>query len=175
VTFDVEDVRKLATEMTSRLDACDNGEGMECATLDQSLGHYARTCCDFLKNVREWGRNVFAGNLASDPQVEREWLDDGRQLYDRALGMWQRAARAEAPCDDLPGHRALQASLWQLHRLLTEWVSPKLSVGPAARNPLSPEVVAEAERRIAELQPLPEDWDPVDSTQRSLYRKAQAS
>lgn len=175
VTFDVEDIRKLKRAITSKLDACDNGECIECATLGQSLAHYARACCDFTAGVREWAQKVFSGQLPYDSQVEREWLDGGTRLYHRALAMWQRGTQSESACYELPGHRSLEASLWQLHRILTQWVSPKLSVAPSPRHSLPPEVVAEAERRIADLPPLPDHWEPVDPAQRALHRKAKTS
>lgn len=156
MSFDVEDVCKLTTEMTLRLDACDNGVATECAGLDQSLWQYARACCDFVAHVRKWAQDVFSGKVAFDPQVEGEWLDGGRRLYHRALTMWERTAKAGVPSYALPEHRAFDASLRQLQRILTAWVSPKLSVAPSARNPLPPEIVAEAQRHVAQLPLLPE-------------------
>lgn len=173
-TFAINDIRRFTAEITSKLDACDNGEGLECATLDQSLDRYARSCCEFLACVREWAQKVFSGELPHDPQAEREWREEGLRLYLRAFAMWQRGASAEVPCYDLPGHGRLQASLWQLYRLLTEWVSPKLSVGPSARNKIEFDA-AEVATRLAELPPLPENWEPEDQSQRAMYRKVRSS
>jgi hypothetical protein len=172
--FEVSDIRKVIAEITSKLDACDHGEGIECATLDQALGRYAQSCREFLTCVRTWAQNVFSGKLPYDPQAERQWREEGVQLYHRAFAMWQRGTSQEVLCYDLPGHEKLQAALYDFYRLLTEWVSPKLSVGPSARNQVAVDVGAVRER-MAALPPLPANWEPDDQMQRSIYRKVKTS
>jgi hypothetical protein len=171
----VEDIKKISTEIALKLDACDNGEGVGCATLDDSLDRCARLYCELVSHARQWARQVFSGELQYDPSVERAWQQEGAQLYQRAVAMWQRGRQAAVECYDLPGRQRLQASLWQLHRLLTDWVTPKLSIGPAARHPLAPEIAKAAAARVAELPPLPMNWEPQDQTQRTLYRKTKSS
>jgi hypothetical protein len=86
-TFDLVEVRTFATDLNARMTRCDNGEGIECATLDDTLRHYATLCCEFREGVRQWGRAVFAGRVAFDPEVERVWIDEGVRLYSRAVGL----------------------------------------------------------------------------------------
>jgi hypothetical protein len=80
-TFDLSEVRDFAANLGARMDRCDNGEGMECANLDGTLRQYAILCCEFCEHVRQWGRAIFTGQAAFDPEVERTWLDEGIRLY----------------------------------------------------------------------------------------------
>jgi hypothetical protein len=173
VTAELQELHRFTAELIAKLDACDNGEGMECATLDQSLHSYADTCCRFYERLRRWGGDVFSGAVPFDSEVELSWITEAHKLYSRAFAMCSLSQKAEGPCYTLEGQRALQAVLWQLHRLLTGWVTPKLSVGPSARNPLSKSGVdlAEVARRVAALPPLPADWEPEEPTQKAIFRK----
>jgi hypothetical protein len=173
--YTIEDVQKITAEIQSKLDACDNGEGMECASLDASLQHYARSCCKFSLRVREWAQGVFSGKFPSNPQIEQAWREEGDRLLRRCSDMLLRGEQADVPCYDLPGQSMLRASLWELSLILSNWVAPKLSVAPSARVSFTPEDVEAASNRIAELPPLPEGWQPEDQRQRTLYRKAKTS
>jgi hypothetical protein len=172
-TFDLAEVRKFATELNSRMDQCDNGEGMECATLDAVLRYYARTCCQFREEVRRWGREVFAGRVAFDPAVEKLWLEEGIRLISRASAMYDHGEKAEGPCHTLEGQRDLGAALYDFYQLLTGWVTPKRGVGPSARHglPLDSATAERVSQRIAFLPPLPANWQPNDLKQRAVYRK----
>jgi hypothetical protein len=46
-TFDLVEVRGFAANLDERIQQCDNGEGMECSNLDDTLRHYAALCCEF--------------------------------------------------------------------------------------------------------------------------------
>jgi hypothetical protein len=59
--FDLATVRTFTADLETRRNRCDNGEGMECASLDDALRHYASLCCEFRESARQWGRSVFAG------------------------------------------------------------------------------------------------------------------
>lgn len=171
----VEDVKKMTSAISNQLDACDNGQAGECVSLDASLQRYAHFCSEFCTSIRQWAMSVFRGDLPFDADVERLWLGEGDRLFERAVAVLTRSEKTTVNCHDLPGRRMLQASLWEMQKLRSEWVRPKLSVGPAARIKLPPEVVQDAARRVAELEPLPENWEPEDPEQRSLYRKAKSS
>src|SRR5579864_802967 len=132
-TFDLADVRTFAAELNVRMDQCDNGEGMECARLDDTLRHYAQLCVEFCEKVREWGRAVFAGKVAFDPEVERTWLDEGVILHARANALWEFGRERANNCFTLEGGAPLGSALRNLERLLLGWVTPKLSVSPSAR------------------------------------------
>lgn len=176
-TFDLADVRRFTAEIGTRLDRCDNGEGMECANLDATLRHYAALCCEFRDGVRAWGRSVFAGRLAFDAETDRTWHDEGARLYARAAEFLADGKHAEGGCYVLNGQTALRSALWGLHQLLTPWVTPKLAVGPAARqgSTLTGEVLGAAQEESAGLPPLPADWRPTDSKQQArlaMFRKS---
>lgn len=163
-TFDLAEVRNFAADLDARMERCDNGEGMECSNLDDTLRHHATLCCELLEGVRRWGRSVFSGRVAFDPEVERVWLEEGGRLYRRAYQMWAEGQKAEVPCGVLDGQTILHSALWNLSQLLSNWETPKLAVGPSARQglPLAPSAAEEARRRIASLPALPANWQPTD-------------
>jgi hypothetical protein len=80
---------------------------------------------------------------------------------------------AEVPCYVLDGTAALRSALLGLYQLLKGWVTPKLAVGPSARQglPLAPAAAEETRRRIEALPPLPADWQPTDPHQQKQFRK----
>lgn len=176
LTFNLQEVRKFTADIGTKLDACDNGEGMECATLESSLQNYAEACCEFCENVRKWGQSVFSGQTQFNREVELMWIEEGKQLYRRAFALWSQSKAAELPCFRLEGQPILQASLWQLYRLVFEWVSPKLAVGPSARHPITnPVDIDKIKDRIASLPPLPPNWEPSDKRQRLIFRKSRSA
>jgi len=176
-TFDLAEVRGFAADLDAQMDRCDSGDGMECATLDAALLRYADLCRRFRDAVRQWGRAVFAGRVPYDPEVERAWLDVAVPLFKRATGMWQHGQESEGQCYILEGRIFLQAALWDLYRLLTGWVTPKLAVGPSARQGSIPNSLAtdRVRRRVASLPPLPANWQPDHLSQRAVYRKPRKS
>ncbi len=171
-TFDLVEVRGFVADLDARMGRCQNGEGMECATIDAALRHHAVLCCEFIAGVRQWGREVFAGRVAFDPEVEKAWRTEGSRLYSRALDMHTHGKEAEVPCYTLEGQNVLLPALWELYRLLKGWVTPKLAVGPSARQGLTldPQAAEEIRLKVALLPPLPADWQPDDPQQRSMYR-----
>lgn len=171
---DIENVRKIAAEIHAKLDACDNGEGMECANLDASLKRYAQACCDFVMGVREWAHCIFSGKSQFDREAERLWREEGRKLFLRAEAAWQQCKNFEGPCWDLPGQGHLTAGLWYLDHVLSNWVSPKLSVAPGPRVTLAGDL-DEMRAQVESLAPLPENWRPGDKSQRTRYEKAKSS
>jgi hypothetical protein len=176
-TFDLAEVREFTTNLDAQMDRCDNGEGMECASLDAALIHYTTLCCDYLNGVRQWGRGVFSGRVSFDQEVEQLWLAEGWRLLDRATEMLLYGQSAEIPCYTLDGQKLLQSALWELLRMLEGWVTPKLAVRPSARQdpPLSPVAAEEALRRIESLPPLPENWQPDDPRQQAWYKNRRTS
>lgn len=172
-TFDLIEVRDFVADLDARMRRCDNGEGMECATLEASLRHHATLCCEFRESVRQWGRAVFAGRVAFDAAVERIWREEGLRLFRHAVEMLADGQKAEVPCYVLESQGILQAALWQLHELLADWVTPQLAVGPAARQglPLDPTAAEKARALLSALPPLPADWQPADPRQRVQYKR----
>lgn len=105
-TFELTEVRDFATDLDARWDRCGNGEGLECATLDSSLRHFATLCCEFCEGVRSWGRAVFGGHVAFDPEVQKLWIEEGNRLFDRAEEMYVFGQTAEPGCYALEGVNA---------------------------------------------------------------------
>jgi hypothetical protein len=172
-TFDLAEVRRFTDELEARRERCDHVEGVECANLDGTLASYAKLCCDYCEQVRQWGRAVFYGRAAFDPQVEALWLEAGRDLHRRASELWVYGQEMEGVCFMLEGGAPLGATLWQLERLLTPWVTPRRAVAPLARHgiPADAANMAEAQRRADALPPLPVDWQPSDPGQRKIFQK----
>ena len=68
-TFDMAEVREFTNDVWSRMDQCDNGEGMQCANLDDTLRRYATLCREFHERVRQWGRAVLRAEWRLIPQL----------------------------------------------------------------------------------------------------------
>lgn len=177
-TFSLSEVNEFVSRLNDDLDRCDNGEGMECETIDAALKHYAASCCNFVQQVQQWGKDVFSGKIEFDPQVEREWKTRGDQLYHRAIEMQTvgQNAESEIPCHILDGQGELAAALWNMYRILYEnWVTPRPSVGPAPRLGASITVDEEARKQIESLAPLPPGWKPNHIRQALILRKLRAT
>src|SRR5258708_8952924 len=108
----------------------ESGEGMECPNLDGTLRQFATLCCEFSERVRQWGRAIFRGQVAFDPEVEQVWLDEGIRLFRRASELWAYGQEKVGVCFVLESGAALGSALWRLDRLLGAWVSPKLAGSP---------------------------------------------
>jgi hypothetical protein len=171
-TFDLAEVRSFVADLDAQAIRCQNGEGMECATLDQALSHQARLCTEFCERVRQWGREIFAGRLVLDPDVEMVWRTEGVRLHNLAAEMYLSSQTAEVPCYALEGRDCLLRALWNLQQMLVEWVSPRPSVSPSARGAfaLDASTVQAAQDRVASLSPMPADWEPGEPQQQRLYR-----
>lgn len=175
-TFDLAEVRDFAGRLDARMDRCDNGEGMGCANLDDTLRQYAIVCCQFCERVRAWGRAIFAGQAAFDPEVERIWLDEGTRMYRRASELWTYGQRLQGDCFVLEGGAGLGSALWRLERLLTGWVTPKQALAPTIRLGVAktPQDAQEVQARINALEALPADWQPNDPRQRARLKMLRA-
>lgn len=172
-TFDLAEVLAFTADLDARIDSCDNGEGMECANLDGTLRRYAELCCEFNERVRQWGRAIFYGQAAFDPQVERVWVEEGRELYRRANELWAHGQEMHGECFVLENGAALGSALWRLERLLNAWVTPKPAVAPLARcgGAATEADKIEMQQRVDALPPLPAEWQPFDARRRPLFKK----
>lgn len=158
--FDLAETHEFTSRLNLQLDQCDNGEGFECATLDETLINYGIHCYRFAFGVNHWARAVFSGETPFIAEVETAWRTEGQRLLDRARRMRAKAEMAEVLCYQLDGKAVLDLALKDLGRLLENWVTPKLAVAPSARrrDPLPDAVVDDARQRILALPPLPKDW-----------------
>lgn len=172
-TFDLAEVHSFAAGLDARIQQCDDGEGRECANIDDSLRNYAVLCHEFCERVRQWGRAIFSGEAASDPEVERFWFDQGVSLYRRATALWEYGQKSQGECFVLEGGAMLGSALWRLGLLLNGWVTPKKAVAPLARlgTARNPQEAIEIQKRIGALAPLPTDWQPSDPLQQARLRK----
>ena len=159
------------------MDRYDNGEGIECATLDAALLHYADTCYQFRNAVRQWKRAVFRGRSEYDPVFNRSLRCVGNRLRARAAEMLRLGQQFDGKCDPLQGQTKLQNAVRDLDKLLTGWVTPKLAVSPAPRRWSMPDSGStdESRRAIAALPPLPADWEPDDPDQQARFRELKKS
>jgi hypothetical protein len=176
--YPLDKVREFVARLDEQTIGCDNGEGLERAKLDAAVRHYARLCRKFRKEVRQWGRAVFAGRVAYDAEVENAWLSEGAKLMRRAKAIYVDSQKSESSLGKLQGRDVLRAALRDLHGLLTGWVTPRLAVGPAARHDMSttdPATLDEASRIVVSLPPLPADWQPDDPAQRAKHRRLRGS
>ena len=178
-TIDLAEVQVFAADLNSGMDRCDYGEGSGCSTLDDTLEFYAQLCREFCDQIQQWADAVFSGRSQFDPEVERVLREEGSRLYARALDISrygrQMAAKSSSRYES---HVVLHEALLDLDRLLKGWVTPKLAVGPSAkqwRYPVDPSVIEEGRQRIAELPPWPADWEPHAPRLRALYRKMRSS
>ncbi len=95
--FDLAEVREFTANLGAEMTRCDNGEGMESATVAAVLHSYADICSAFCEKIRQWGRDVFAGRVAFDQKVEQLWRAEGLRLYSRALEMASYGVKIETP------------------------------------------------------------------------------
>ncbi|HVX85503.1 MAG TPA: hypothetical protein VH253_12035 [Phycisphaerae bacterium] len=168
----LKEVHEFTASLNRKIEKCENGEGLECATLDAALSHYAGICCEYMTGVREWARAIFSDKQKFDGSVEEVWKREGRSLYTFGLEIAQYSEQAGVDCYDLPGQCRLKAALADIDRLLRNWVIPAPSIAPAARIGLPGDVI-DAEKigsRLDSLPPLPADWKPSDRVQRLIFR-----
>jgi len=168
----VEDILDFTASLNLQLDRCDNGEGMECSSMDASLERYANCCCEMTQQVKRWGRDVFAGRIPYEQAADDAWFHASVTLNNRAVELHDRAQGMEIPCYDFSGLNKLRAALYGLYPLLDGWVSPRRSVGPSARQATKSAGMETVQKRITELRPLPKGWVPADVRQLSVFRKA---
>jgi hypothetical protein len=69
-TLDLMAVQRFTAELNDRLRRCDNGEGMICVSLDESINYYVQLCAELRTYVNQWARAIFTGQVAFDQAVE---------------------------------------------------------------------------------------------------------
>jgi hypothetical protein len=170
-TLDLIDARRFTDELSDRLRRCDNGEGMICSNLEESISHYIQVCDDLRDYINAWARAIFAGQIAFDAQAETLLNRISQQVLRRAKSLAAQGRTMEEDCFDLGRLDALHYHIADFDYLLENWVSPRLAVGPAARVKLPDAAVEQAAQRVKELPPLPVDWQPTDPEQLVFFQK----
>src|SRR5438270_5966404 len=115
--FDFPEVAKYIADLETRMDQCDNGEGMECANIEKTLQQYAFSCCNYCQTVRQWMKAVFVGKVAFDPQVEEAFRREGNLLLGRTLDLLEYGKTSESECFELAGLGVLRFVALQLNYL----------------------------------------------------------
>ncbi len=170
-TLDLATVRRFTEELDSRVSRCDNGEGGECRTLDATLSQYVLLCTEYRTAVNDWARTVFSGRVEGDPEIESLFLRAGAALLGHSKRALERGHQFEGPCYYLDGLTGLERWVRDLDYLLSNWVSPAISVGPAPRTFLSDRVAQEVRAGLAGLPSLPVDWSPSTLEQADVFNK----
>ncbi len=170
-TLDLAAVRRFTADLSERHRRCDNGEGMECSTLESSIDLYVRLCEELQRGVERWALAIFSGEVPLDPAVETLLKHETRLLIGRAKRVAERGRTFEGPCYHLAGLNRLFRQIQVLEALLSPWVTPQLAVGPAPRTTIPDETERVIKERLAKLQPLPADWRPADPEQAAFFRK----
>jgi len=144
-TFDLADVRGLAARIDARMPRVGDGRAP-----DDALREWAGLCEECREGMRAWGRAVFHGRAAFDPETERVWKAEADRLCVRAAELLSSGgARGD-------GRDVLEAALAGMRWLLDHWLTPQLAVAPGPRlgmRGLGTEEASEARRRLAALPP----------------------
>lgn len=164
-------VRSFTDDLNERMRRCDNGEGMICSNLEQSIDHYVQLCGELRAYVNQWARAIFTGQVAFDPEVEETLKNEIRRLLQRSKQVAARGRAMDGQCFVLQGLNPLHCHIADFDYLLENWVSPRLAVSPAPRVRLSQTVEQKVMERLGKLAALPTDWRPSDPEQLSLFQK----
>jgi hypothetical protein len=126
-------VRRFTEELNTRLRQCDNGEGMICNNLDESINYYVGLCAALRAYVNNWARAIFTGQVAFDQAVEDALKEEVRRLLHRAKQVAARGRAMDGECYVLQGLNPLHRHIADFDYLLENWVSPRLAISPAPR------------------------------------------
>ncbi len=143
-TYDLPAVQQFALEIHSRRASC-NGEGMFCSNVDESLGCHFKVCDELIQAVTNWAREVFAGRIEFEPEVERVFKSELERALDDARSCAQFGRSVTTECFNLERLSSLESAVQRIDFLLKNWISPQKSVAPGPR--VTPSAAADAEIR----------------------------
>lgn len=170
-TLDLFAVRHFTDDLNERIRRCDNGEGMICSTLEESINHYVQLCGELRVYVNQWARAIFTGQVAFDQAVEDILKDEIRHLLHRSKQVAARGRAMDGQCFVLQGLNSLHCHIADFDYLLENWASPRPAVSPAPRVRLSQAVEQKVMERLGKLAALPADWRPSDPEQLGFFQK----
>ena len=173
-TLDLPAVRRFSDGLNERLRQCDNGEGTVCSNLEESISYYVALCDELRGYVNEWARAVFTGRVAFDPEVEALLKKAAQALLGRAKQVAARGRATEGECFELQNLDALHYRIADFDYLLENWVSPRLSAGPAPRVKLPDAAEQQIIERLEKLPALPSNWRPTNPEQLTFFQKKKA-
>ena len=171
LTLDLPSVRRFTEDLQNRVLRCENGEGMVCSNLEESIQCYIRICNQLRWYINGWARAVFTGEVPFDPAVEMLLKESGRVVLRRAK---QTAAQGRAMlcfCFELKDLDRLHFHIADFDYLLENWVSPRLATAPGARVNVPDAAAQEIIQSLGTLPGLPDDWVPSDPIQLDLFRE----
>jgi hypothetical protein len=169
--LDVDEVRRFTEGLREQVRRCDNGEGMICSNLDETINHYVRLCADWRIYINQWARAVFTGQIALDSKVENLLKAESEGLLHHAHQVAARGRAMDGYCYMLQGLNPLHASIADLEYLLKNWTSPQRSVSPAPRVKLPEAAQKQGLERLKDLPPLQSDWRPTDPEQLAFFTR----
>lgn len=156
-TLDLSAVRHFADSLDEQMRECDNGEGMVCSTLDQSINHYAGLCQALREYINGWARAIFTGQAAPNAEVETLLKTQAQQLLRRAKKVAAQGRAMDRYCWVLQGLNTLHCHIADFDYLLENWVSPQPAVRPAPRVKVPSEAGQQIAEHLAKLQPMAAD------------------
>lgn len=173
-TLGLAAARRFTDDLNDRLRRCDNGEGMICATLDESINHYVQLCGELRSYVNQWARAIFTGQTAFEQAVEDLLKEEVRRILQRAKQVAARGRAMDGQCFVLQGLNPLHCHIADFDYLLENWVSPRPAVSPTPRVRLSQAAEQQVIERLGKLSALPPDWRPSDPEQFAFFQKQRA-
>jgi hypothetical protein len=156
-TLDLPAVRRFTDELSGRARRCDNGERMEWSALEKDVQHYAILCRELREAIRQWARAIFTGEIEFDTEAENLWKAETGRLLQSAKKIAEQSQKFEGPGYELDGLNRLHRHIADLDQVVAHWVSPRLSVGPAARVKIPEQIAEIMKERLKTLPPMSKD------------------
>jgi len=151
-TLDLTAVRHFTDDLNEQVRRCENGEGMVCSDLDQTVSHYGQLCSQLRAFIDQWAQAVFSGQIAFDPEVDSVLYEEARRLLRRAKAVAARGRALDGECFELQGLNRLHYQIFDLDFLVENWVKPQLAVSPAPRMRLTVPARNEIAGQLANLR-----------------------
>ena len=170
-TFDLDAVRHFTEDLRDKRSRCDNGEGMVCSNLQESIKRYVELCQELRIAVNEWVRAIFTGQVEFDHDAETLLKTELQHLLNRAKELAALGRAMNWQCFELQGLSSLHYFVADFDYLLDNWVSPRLSVSPSPRVKISGAAEQQIVEQIGKLSPLPSDWRPINQEHPSTFQK----
>lgn len=170
-TLDLAAVRRFTDDLNEQVRRCENGEGMICSNLDESISHYVHLCLQLRRFINEWARAVFSGEIEFDPEVDALLNSEARRLLRRAKRVAARGRAMDGECFELGDLDDLHYQVADFDYLIENWVKPRLAIAPSPRIPIPEAAATEIAERLRKLAPLPSGWRPTDPDQLIFFQK----
>jgi hypothetical protein len=151
-TLDLNSMRQFTADLNNRLRQCDNGEGMVCSNLDETIRYYVELCRKLRGYINQWTRAVFTAEVRFESEVEILLKTKGRELLRHAKHVAARGRALNEYCFAFESLNELHFCVADLDYLLENWVTPQPAVGPAARVKVPREAAQQIRERLKNLR-----------------------